>query len=167
MQLEQESSIVVQSRKRLQESFFSFFARNVNHLQPSVSLHCWRHSSFEDDASIDMTFPWHCPCIKKIIKTICLEINNSFFYLLLLSAFQGSLLLPEQDLDAISIPFQINPIQTTITKFFKQLLFTLEATVVQFWVQNPRQYKLITVFITTKAIGFYGGWLLITLVDHF
>jgi hypothetical protein len=45
-------------------------------------------------------------------------------------------------------------------------ILTPEATIVQFLVWKPREYNLITGFITTEVIGSQGGCLLFTQVDH-
>jgi hypothetical protein len=69
--------------------------------------------------------------------------------------------LPGQDLDVISIPFHIYFIQVTTRK-----ILTPEATIVQFLVWKPREFNLITGFITTEVIGSQGECLLFTQVDH-
>ncbi len=72
-------------------------------------------------------------------------------------SFRGSHLLTGQGLDVISIPFQIYFIQATTTRVLNH-----KPTTVQFLVQKPKEYNLLTGFITTKAIDSQGGSLLYT-----
>ncbi len=76
-------------------------------------------------------------------------------------SFWDSHLLPGQDLDVISIPFQIYFIQATTTRFLEPVKLQWSS----FWFGSLGKYNLITGFITAKAIGSQGGYLLFTQVD--
>ncbi len=76
-------------------------------------------------------------------------------------SFRGGHLLPGQDLDAISIPFQIYFIQATTTTFLEPVKLQQSS----FWCGSLGGYNLITGFITAKAIGSQRGCLLFTQVD--
>jgi len=68
-------------------------------------------------------------------------------------SFRGSHLLPGQDLDAISILFQIYFIQVTTTRFLESVKLQKSS----FWCRSLGEYNLITGFVSAKAIGFQRG----------
>ena len=76
-------------------------------------------------------------------------------------SFWGSHLLPGQDLDVISIPFQIYFIQATTTRLIEPMKLQQSS----FWCVSLGEYNRITGFFKTKAIGSQGGCLLYTQVD--